>query len=174
LGPRGLALLRSGCTAQQTIEALIASTADHRWRQLAVIDSEGRTAHFHGSRVKPAVAAVHGDGVLAIGNRLANEHVPAAMVEAFLAAPDTSLAERLMRGLEAGEAASGGKGRFGSAALLVAEREAFPLVDLRVDKMADAITGLRALWDEYEPMVRHYVVRATDPDRADARPSPRY
>jgi uncharacterized Ntn-hydrolase superfamily protein len=169
LGQRGLALLRSGCTAQQTIDALIASTPDHRWRQLAVIDAEGATAHFHGGLVRPSLAAAHADGVIAIGNKLTNDRVPAAMVAAFLAAPDEPLAERLLRGLEAGEAAGGENGQVWSAALLVAEREAFPLVDLRVDKMADAITGLRALWDEYEPMVRHFVVRATDPDRAEAR-----
>jgi uncharacterized Ntn-hydrolase superfamily protein len=167
LGPRGLGLLRSGCTAQQTIDALIASTPDHRWRQLAVVDAAGRTAHFHGSLVKPALAAMHGNGVVAIGNMLANDRVPAAMVAAFLAASDEPLAERLLRGLEAGEGAGGMNDTLLSAALLVAEREAFPLVDLRIDKMTDAVAGLRALWDEYEPLVRQYVVRAVDPDRAE-------
>jgi uncharacterized Ntn-hydrolase superfamily protein len=89
------------------------------------------------------------------------------MVAAFLAAADEPLAERLLRGLEAGEAAGGENGTVLSAALLVAEREAFPLVDLRIVKMAGAVAGLRALWDEYEPLVRQFVVRATDPDRAE-------
>ena len=53
-----------------------------------------------------------------------------------------------------------------SAALLVVEREKFPLVDLRVDKRADPIGGLRALWTEYAPAVEDYVTRAVDPDRA--------
>lgn len=166
LGFRGIELLRSGCTAQQAIDALVASTPDHAWRQLAVIDAAGRTAHFHGVKVKPSLNAAHGKDVVAIGNILANERVPAAMIAAFAAAPDQPLAERLMRGLEAGEAAGGEHGPVFSAALLVVEREKFPLVDLRVDKRADPIGGLRALWTEYAPAVEDYVTRAVDPDRA--------
>jgi uncharacterized Ntn-hydrolase superfamily protein len=166
LGPRGLALLRSGCTAQQTMDALVASTTDHRWRQLAVIDGAGSTAHFHGSAVKPALNAAHGDNVVAIGNILANDRVPAAMVAAFEQAEGEELAERLLRGLEAGEAAGGEKGDVWSAALLVVEREAFPLVDLRIDKSQNSITGLRALWNEFDPMAREFVTRALHPDLA--------
>jgi len=166
LGSRGLALLRSGCTAQQTVDALVASTPDHRWRQLAAIDASGRTAHFHGSAVKPALNAAHGTDVVAIGNILADDAVPAAMVEAFVRSSGETLAERLMRGLEAGEAAGGENGDVWSAALLVVESEAFPLVDLRVDRLQNAIPGLRALWDAYAPDIREFVVRALDPDRA--------
>jgi uncharacterized Ntn-hydrolase superfamily protein len=166
LGPRGLALLRSGCTAQQTIDALVASTVDHRWRQLAVIDAAGRTAHFHGGSVKPALNAAHGKDVVAVGNILANDRVPAAMMAAFEQSEGEDLAERLLRGLEAGEAAGGENGDVWSAALLVVEREAFPLVDLRVDKLQNAIVGLRALWDDYRPMVREFVARALHPDQA--------
>jgi len=166
LGSRGLVLLRSGCTAQQTVDALVASTPDHRWRQLAVIDASGRTAHFHGSAVKPALNAARGTDAVAIGNILANDAVPAAMVEAFLRSGGETLAERLVRGLEAGEAAGGETGDVWSAVLLVVESEAFPLVDLRVDRLRNAIPGLRALWDAYAPDVREFVVRALDPDRA--------
>jgi uncharacterized Ntn-hydrolase superfamily protein len=104
LGPRGIALLRSGCTAGETIAALLASTPDHTWRQLAAIDAAGRTAHFHGARVKPEIGAAHGRDVVAIGNILASDRVPQAMAEAFAADPALPLAERLVRGLEAGEA----------------------------------------------------------------------
>ncbi len=166
LGPRGLALLQSGCSAQETIDGLVASTPDHRWRQIAVLDTEGRTAHFHGSVVKPALNAAHGEAVVAIGNILANDRVPAAMVAAYLQAADEPLAERLLRGLEAGEAAGGENGNVWSAALLVAEREVFPLVDLRVDRLENAVAGLRVLWDAYAPMTREFVIRAIDPDRA--------
>lgn len=166
LGHRGMALLRSGCTAQQVIDALVASTPDHAWRQLAVIDAAGRTAHFHGAKVKPSLNVAHGRDVVSIGNILANDRVPAAMTAAFEAAADQPLAERLVRGLEAGEAAGGEHGPVFSAALLVVEREVFPLVDLRVDKRADPIGGLRALWEEYAPMVEEFVTRAVDPDRA--------
>ena len=166
LGPRGLALLRSGCSAEQALAALVASTPDHQWRQLAVLDAAGRTAHFHGARVKPSLEAAHGLDVLALGNILANDSVPAAMRDAFLAAKAEPLAERLMRGLEAGLAAGGEPQPVVSAVLVVVEREDFPLVDLRVDLHPTAVAELRRVWDAYRPSVEEFVVRAVNPDAA--------
>jgi uncharacterized Ntn-hydrolase superfamily protein len=164
LGPRGIELLRQGCTAEETLAALVASTPHHRWRQIAVMDREGRTAQFDGALVKPARGVARGEGVIAMGNILANARVPDAIAAAFLAAPDDALAERLMRAMEAGEDA-GGEGRpVTSAALLVVARESFPLVDLRVDSAPHAIPALRALWDAYRPQAELYVTRAMDPE----------
>lgn len=166
LGPRGLDLLRGGCSAEEALAALVASTPHHRWRQLAAIDAQGRTAHFHGAAVKPALGAVHVPDCVALGNILANDHVPAAMAEAFTSSADQPLAERLVRAMEAGEAAGGEGKPVISAALVVMEREIFPLVDLRVDLAPDAITALRALWNAYAPSLREFVTRAVDPDAA--------
>ncbi len=166
LGPRGLALLRSGCSAEQALAAMVASTPDHQWRQLAVLDAQGRTAHFHGARVKPSLEAAHGTDVLALGNILANDLVPQAMRDAFLAAEAEPLAERLMRGLEAGLEAGGEPNPVVSAVLLVVEREDFPLVDLRVDLHPTAVAELRRIWDAYRPSVEEFVVRAVNPDAA--------
>ncbi|MCA3370910.1 MAG: DUF1028 domain-containing protein [bacterium] len=166
LGPRGLELLRSGCSAEETLAAMVASTPHHKWRQLAVLDAQGRSAHFHGAAVKPALNAVHVPDCVALGNILANDRIPAAMAAAFLDSADQPLAERLVRAMEAGEAAGGEGKPVISAALVVMEKEIFPLVDLRVDLAPDAITALRTLWDAYEPSVREFVTRAVDPDAA--------
>lgn len=166
LGHRGLALLRSGCSAQETIDALVASTADHAWRQLAAIDRDGRTAVFHGAHVKPALGAGLARDVIAIGNILANDRVPQAMADAFAADPSAQLAERLLRGLEAGLAAGGEHGPVFSASLLVVHEEVFPLVDLRIDSGAEPIARLRALWEEYLPWMDEFVIRAVRPDSA--------
>jgi len=166
LGPRGLELLRSGCSAEETMAALVASTPHHKWRQLAVMDAQGRTAHFHGAAVKPALNAVHVTDCVAMGNILANDRVPAAMAEAFAQSSDQPLAERLVRAMEAGEAAGGEGKPVISAALLVMEHEIFPLVDLRVDLAAEAISTLRTLWNAYAPSVEEFVTRAVDPDGA--------
>ena len=166
LGPRGIALLRSGCTAEETVAALVASTPDHKWRQLAAIDAAGRTAHFHGARVKPEQGAAHAKDVVAIGNILSSAKVPEAMAAAFAANPELPLAERLVRGLEAGEAAGGEHGDVRSASLLVFGDHDFALVDLRVDGDAAPIPRLRSLWEEYAPLVDAYVVRVLNPDEA--------
>lgn len=163
LGPRGLDLLRSGCDAGQTAAALEASTPDFGWRQIAVIDAAGRTAHRDGARVKPARGAAHGADCVAIGNILADEGVPDAMVAAFLASPESPLGDRLVAALRAGEAA-GGEGRpLLSAALLIVGRESFPYADLRVDRDADPIGALASLWRDYAPQADDYVLRAVDP-----------
>jgi uncharacterized Ntn-hydrolase superfamily protein len=166
LGPRGLELLRSGCSAEETLAALAASTPHHKWRQLAVLDAQGRSAHFHGAAVKPALNAVHVPDCVALGNILANDRIPAAIAASFLDNADQPLAERLVRAMEAGEAAGGEGKPVISAALVVMEKEIFPLVDLRVDLAPDAITALRTLWDAYAPYVREFVTRAVDPDAA--------
>jgi uncharacterized Ntn-hydrolase superfamily protein len=166
LGPRGLELLRQGCSAQETLDALVASTPHHAWRQIAVMDREGRTAQFDGAKVKPEKNAVHAPGCIAMGNILANTEVPVAMAAAFTAAAGEPLAERLVRAMEAGEAAGGEGKPVISSVLLVVEREVFPLVDLRVDLAPEAISALRALWDAYRPSVELFVTRAVDPDAA--------
>jgi uncharacterized Ntn-hydrolase superfamily protein len=166
LGPRGIELLRSGCPAREACDALVASTPHHRWRQLAVIDRSGATAHFDGANVKPVRSVAHGTDVVALGNILANADVAPAMAAAFLAAPDRPLAERLVRALEAGEAAGGEHGEVTSASLVVVDREAFPYVDLRVDFDPAPLPALRALWERYAPLADGFVRRAVDPDDA--------
>ncbi|PZW48143.1 putative Ntn-hydrolase superfamily protein [Humitalea rosea] len=165
LAPRGVALLQSGCDARHTIAALVASTPDHGWRQLAAIDAQGGTAHFHGERVKPARGAAHGPDVVAIGNILANDQVPDAMVAAFQGAGG-ALADRLLVALAAGEAAGGEHGPVVSAALRIVTDQDFPYADLRVDRAADPITTLAGLWADYAPWADEFVLRALTPDAA--------
>jgi len=166
LGPRGVALLRSGCTAAETVAALVASTPHEAWRQLAALDAKGRTAHHHGARVKPARAEAHGRDCLAIGNILSTEAVPAAMVRAFEERPEAPLGDRLLAALAAGEDAGGEHGPVISAVLEVHGAHDFALADLRVDRATDPIAELAALWRDYAPKIDEFVIRATDPDRA--------
>ena len=166
LGLRGLDLLQSGCGAQETIDALVASTTHIGWRQLAAIDAAGRTAFYSGRLVKPHRGEVSARDCVAIGNILANDRVIPAMTAAFEAAPQERLAERLLCALEAGLSAGGEHGPVRSASLLTVHRERFPLVDLRVDAADAPIAALRALWAEYIPWIDEFVTRAVDPDHA--------
>ena len=164
LGPAGLDLLEAGRSAQETVDALADGNPTIGWRQLAVIDSEGRTAFFHGERIISIHNAARGTSSCAIGNIVRNDGVPRAMVDAFEAAPDEHLAERLMRGLEAGEAAGGELRQVKSAALLVVHEHSFPLVDLRVEFDRNPLAELRFLWEVSRPQADLHVRRAVDPD----------
>jgi uncharacterized Ntn-hydrolase superfamily protein len=164
LGPRGLALLRSGCTAQETLAALTASTALVHWRQLAVLDAAGNTAAFSGTSTKPELGEAAAKNGCAIGNILANPLVPQAMLRGLEAVPHVPLAERLLHALDEGLAAGGEHQPVRSAHLLVVEADTFPLVDLRIDWHEQPIPELRALWSRYKPQVDDFRLRALDPD----------
>jgi uncharacterized Ntn-hydrolase superfamily protein len=164
LGPRGIALLRSGCSAQQTVDALVASTQHAHWRQIAVLDAAGDSAAYSGARIRPEMSEAAGQDACAIGNILANARVPAAMLLAFQSDPTAPLAERLLHALEEGLAAGGEDGPVRSAHLLIVEHESFPLVDLRVDWHDRPIAELRDLWNHYAPQSGEYLLRALDPD----------
>src|SRR5277367_4293032 len=164
LGPRGLALLRSGCTAQETLAALTASTALAHWRQLAVLDAAGNTAVFSGARTKPEIGEAATQDVCSIGNILANPLVPVAMLRGLQAVPHVPLAERLLHALDEGLAAGGEHQPVHSSHLLVVEADTFPLVDLRVDWHEQPIAELRALWSRYQPLADEFRLRALDPD----------
>lgn len=166
LGPRMIERLRSGAAPQDVVRELEHSESGLGWRQLAVIDAQGRAAFFNGAEIYSAHKGKVGRDCVAAGNLLRNTEVVDAMVASFEANGDQPLAERLMRAIEAGDAAGGELKQLKSAGLVVAHRESFPLVDLRVDLNPRPLVELRFLWELYQPTADDYVVRAVDPDKA--------
>jgi len=164
LGARGLELLAAGQSASQVMAALVQDNPTIGWRQLAIIDTQGETAYYHGDKISSIHAAAQGNAVCAIGNILRSEDVPQAMVEAFGQEPEAHLAERLLRALEAGLEAGGELKQVKSAALLVVHEQPFPLVDLRVELDPQPLVELRFLWELYRSQLELYVRRAIDPD----------
>jgi len=165
LGPRALDLMAEGLSAVDAL-ARVAREAEHiDWRQLAAVDRAGGTAHHTGAKALGTHAVAEGQGCIALGNLLADPGVPWAMITGFANARG-HLAERLLIGLENGLAAGGEEGPVRSAGLLVADRQAWPVVDLRVDWHDRPIPALRALWTAYAPQLDAYVIRALDPDAA--------
>ena len=170
LGPRGLELLRSGRSADDTVAALVESTELSRWRQLAIVDRTGATASFSGAEVTTTHAESHGDACVAIGNVLTSPGVCEAMVAAFAGSADAALSERLVLALEGGRDAGGEQAPARSSALLVVLDPAMALVDLRADDDPEPVEALRRLWTTYEPWVEEFRLRALDPDRASSVP----
>lgn len=151
LGDVGIAALIGGASAEAAVAAAAASTADAGWRQLGALDAGGAAAAFHGQRMYSIYTHSAAPDCLALGNILANAEVTGAMAAAFAAARGAPLAERLMAGLEAGQAAGGEiLGPLRSAALRVTGPEGLDAYDLRID-ISDgrAIEDLRALFTAY-------------------------
>jgi uncharacterized Ntn-hydrolase superfamily protein len=166
LGPLGLSLIAKGMAAKDVIKELVAATPFADFRQLAVVDREGRTAAFSGAKALPIFAEAHGTGCVAVGNILANDKVPRAMIDAFAAREGDPLAERLMRALEAGLAQGGETADEHAAGLEVCDKHVWPVVDLRVDWHDDPIVELRRVWMAYQPQMDAYITRAVNPAAA--------
>jgi uncharacterized Ntn-hydrolase superfamily protein len=146
-GPLGLELLRAGKSPEQALAALVAADDAPEYRQVAILDAEGRVAVHVGGACIPAAGSTSGDGFSAQANMVASERVWESMAEAFEGSKG-ALAERLLSALDAAEAAGGDwRGRQAGGILVVAaegkpwERE----VDLRVDDHPDPLAELRRL-----------------------------
>jgi uncharacterized Ntn-hydrolase superfamily protein len=166
LGPAGLALLRQGLGAGAVLAALLAGTPEPEWRQVGVVDRYGQTAFHSGKEALATAAVAQGEGCVALGNLLASPSVPARMIAAYRDAKGETLAERLMRALEAGLDAGGETGDEHGAGLHVANVYDWPVVDLRVDWHDAPIAQLRRLWGLYAPQQAAYESRARAPSVA--------
>ncbi len=166
LGPKMLERLREGAAPSAILKDFEKSEVGIGWRQLAIIDAKGEAAFFNGSNIYSVFKGLVGRDCVAVGNILRNTDVVDAMVQSFEANEAEPLAERLMRAIEAGDAAGGELKQIKSAGLLVAHRESFPFVDLRVDLDPRPLVQLRFLWELYQPTADDYVGRAVNPDSA--------
>jgi uncharacterized Ntn-hydrolase superfamily protein len=166
LGPALLDRLGQGLSPAEAL-ADLGTKHDINPRQLAVIDRQGRIAWHSGAGVIGLNNGATGQDCVAIGNILANDRIPLAVVDAFEASSGP-LPGRLIAALEGGLAAGGEAGPIRSAGLLVAWREAWPYVDLRVDWHETPLAELAALWRLYRDQADDYVTRALNPENAPA------
>lgn len=166
LGPDALGLLETGLEPAAAIEQALAADQWREWRQLTVVDAEGRTAVFTGQNALGICHAVEGLGCVAAGNMLKDTQVIEAMARAFEGSTGL-LAERLLAAMHAAVAAGGEAGPVHSAALKVYGDVSWPVVDLRVDWAdEDPIGRLDQLWQAYRPQMQDYLTRALNPTSA--------
>jgi hypothetical protein len=162
LGPQGLDLLQRGATAEQACAIVRQSAPFGDYRQFTVIDGEGRTAGFSGSRTLGVYAMAQGRDVVSAGNLLASTGVPAAVVAAFEASSG-DLGRRAVDAMLAGLAAGGEAGPIRSCGLVMADKVAWNAADLRVDWHDAPLAELSRLWDVWQPQMAAYLTRGLDP-----------
>lgn len=163
LGPQTLDALEAGLAPAAALDQVLTRNGYSQYRQVIVLDGEGRSALFTGSEALGNHHAFAGEQCVAAGNMLAAPAVIEAMVAGFEQAPG-ALAERLLAALRAGVDAGGEAGPVHSAALKVVGDLTWPIVDLRVDWAdSDPITELQRLWQAYQPQQQDYITRALNP-----------
>jgi len=154
-GPRGLALLEQGVPPQDVIAALLADDEAREQRQIGIVDAHGVSATYTGTKCMAWAGHEAGPAFSAQGNILVSEETVKAMAEAFRTT-EGILGEKLMRALEAGQAAGGdSRGMQSAAILIVRDKGGYGgyndrYCDLRVDDAADPIAELRRIFDMWK------------------------
>jgi uncharacterized Ntn-hydrolase superfamily protein len=148
-GPRLLERLGAGEEPGAALAEELASDSLARFRQVAVVDHQGRIAVHTGDGCMAFAGHVEGEGFSAQANMMASADVWPAMATAFRSA-DGTLDRRLLAALDAAEAAGGDVRGRQSAALLVVPAEGDPwraTAELRVEDSDDPLVELRRLLD---------------------------
>ena len=117
-GPRGLELLASGLSAQETLAQLIGEDDGRASRQVGIVGVDGQPATFTGDQCFPWAGGQVGEHYTCQGNILVGEDTVLAMARTFEQTTGR-LCDRLVAALAAGQAAGGDSRGQQSAALLV-------------------------------------------------------
>jgi uncharacterized Ntn-hydrolase superfamily protein len=151
-GEEMLDWLEQGATPEQVLARLRERYADIG--QINIVDAQGRSVSTTGA-ASEWKGHRFGKHYAAAGNILAGPQVVAAFADTFENTEGIPLAERLMRSLEAADAAGGdARGRMG-ATLRVYRRGAGPFgtdlfLDVRVDDSPNAIDDVRDLYERWK------------------------
>jgi len=151
-GPDGLALLRDGLSAEETVRRLTEADEGREHRQLGIVDREGRSATFTGAECFDWAGGRTGPCYAAQGNILVSAETVDALAETFEGSAGKPLAERLLDCLAAAQKAGGDRRGQQAAGLLVVERDggyaglSDVVVDLRVDEHTAPIEELHRIF----------------------------
>ncbi len=166
LGPLALDLMESGASAVEAIAEVQKRGKFIEYRQVLAVDKDGNTAIHSGPNSLGIWTQAAGENVVSAGNLLANAGVPRAIVEGYLATTG-HIGDRLIAAMRAGLAAGGEAGPIHSAGLLIVDKVAWPVAELRSDwTEGNPIEEIATAWEIYKPQLEAYVQRALDPREA--------
>jgi uncharacterized Ntn-hydrolase superfamily protein len=154
-GPRGLAMMATGLSAEKVLASLLENDADKDLRQVGLVDAKGGSATFTGAGCFNWAGGTSGKGYAIQGNILKSGRVVPAMEKTFLKT-EGSLPKRLHAALLAGDRAGGDKRGRQSAALYVVKPNGGyggyldRWIDYRVDDHNDPVPRLGELLDMHD------------------------
>ena len=153
-GPKALALLKKGYTAQEALDSLTRADVGRDVRQVAIIDNKGNVAAHTGKKCIQYANHITGINFSVQSNMMLGSKVCENMKTAFEQSAKKPLAERVLLALEAAQNAGGDIRGMQSAALIVVPGKATELwnnktIDLRVDDNSKPLVELRRLYNTY-------------------------
>ena len=174
LAHRGLEALGNGLSANEALEWLLKGDEQRNARQIQLVDAEGRSSAWTGGECNGFAGHLCGENFSVAGNWLEDPAVLQAMAETFRDSdPSWKIGRRVLSALAAGEAAGGDRRSpmASSAAVQVSGELDFPLLDLRVDFNATAVSELQHLYEHSQQnWVQHWRDQLTA--LPDGRPRP--
>ena len=150
-GIRGLELLKQGKSPQEAMDFLLSDDEGRDFRQVAILDKQGRVATHTGKSCIDYAGQANGENFSVQANMMLNGKVVPAMEKAWKENNEMPLAERVVAVLQAAQNAGGDIRGKQSAALLVFAAEASEepwndkLIDLRVDDSENPIKEIDRL-----------------------------
>lgn len=154
-GEIGLKLLEKRYPAQKVLDALLALDDGREQRQVGIVDAQGRSAAYTGSRCHDWAGHICGENFSAQGNILVSQATVQALADTFRNSSGP-LADRLVKCLDVAQDAGGDRRGRQSAALLVVQEGASyggyndVKISLRVDDHPEPIKELRRLLDLHD------------------------
>lgn len=149
-GPRCLDLMADGVSAEEALQRTRSADARSDYRQVGVVDAEGRAASFTGANSIDLTCHTQGDGYSVQANVMARPGVCSAMATAFESTTG-ALSARLLAALAAAQERGGdARGQMSAAMRVVnGSRSDLPwegvVVDLRVDHHSRPVLELSRL-----------------------------
>jgi len=151
-GPDGLAMIKSGMSAQDVLDSLIRSDDGREVRQLAIVDNQGNVAAWTGNDCIPAAGHLVGEYFAVQANLMLNDQVWPAMKTAYESAGG-SLEEKMLAAMEAAQSVGGDIRGQQSAAMLVVKKRATGNLwidrktDIRIDDHPEPVKELRRIYN---------------------------
>lgn len=149
-GIKGLELLKAGKTPQEAVDELISTDEGRDLRQLAILDSKGRSASYTGKNCIQEAGNIAKENYSVQANMMLSDKVWGAMSTAFEESSGP-LAERMIAALEAAENEGGDIRGSQSASLLIVKGESTGkiwedrYIDLRVEDNQHPVEELKRL-----------------------------
>lgn len=160
-----LGSMRDGMAPEAALQKLGENDRTLPYRQILLVDAQGRTASHSGEHTLGVHHVIEGDGVVVGGNLLSSTTVPEQMLKAYDATTG-DLELRLLAALEAGEAAGGEMDDIHSCGLAVVRDVDWRETDLRIDWHDKPLEALRAALEIWLPQRDDYVTRGINPASA--------
>lgn len=149
-GPLGLDLMRAGKTANQALDALLASDPGKDVRQVAFVDAKGNVAAHTGAKCIQGAGHIVGKNYSVQANLMLDDKIWPAMSKAFESAKG-DLAERMLAALDAAQSVGGDIRGKQSAAILIVKAKSTgrswvdKVMELRVEDHEEPLKELRRL-----------------------------